>query len=254
MTETSREERVLQTFAKLADTLVAGYDVVDLLQMLVDVCGDLLDAEAAGILLADGSGVLEVVASTSEASRLVEMMQVGAEAGPGIESLRTGTVVTVPDLDVAVPEWAEFRAAAIGQGYASTHALPLRLRETTIGTLNLFRTVPGELSARDLVTAQAFADVATIGILHERALRENAVVREQLQSALNSRIVIEQAKGVVAHGAGVSIDESFDIIRGYARSHRLGISDVAAQLVARTLILNADGAEVHPWKVQDSEG
>jgi GAF domain-containing protein len=253
MTEATREEQVLQTFARLADTLVAGYDVVDLLQMLVDVCRDLLDADAAGILLADGSGVLEVVASTSEASRLVEMMQVGAEAGPGIESLRTGKLVTAPDLGDVPAAWAAFRDAAVAQGYASAHALPLRLRETTIGTLNLFRTASGELSARDLVTAQAFADVATIGILHERALRENAVIREQLQSALNSRIVIEQAKGVVAHGAGVSIDESFDIIRGYARSHRLGISEVAAQLVARTLILNADGEHVHPWNEQDPE-
>lgn len=227
MTETPREERVLQTFAKLADTLVAGYDVVDLLQMLVDVCRELLDADAAGILLADDSGVLEVVASTSEAGRLV--------------------------LDGLPTEWSTFRDAVIAQGYASTHAVPLRLRETTIGTLNLFRTAPGELSARDLVTAQAFADVATIGILHERAMRENVVVREQLQSALNSRIVIEQAKGVVAHGAGVSIDESFDIIRGYARAHRLGISVVAARLVARTLILNADGVEVHPWNERGFE-
>jgi GAF domain-containing protein len=253
MTRTDREERVLQTFAKLADTLVAGYDVVDLLQMLVDVCRELLDADAAGILLADDSGMLEVVASTSEASRLVEMMQVGAEAGPGIESLRTGKLVTVPDVGAVPADWSAFRDAATAQGYASTHALPLRLRETTIGTLNLFRRVSGDLSARDLVTAQAFADVATIGILHERALRENAVVREQLQSALNSRIVIEQAKGVVAHGAGVSIDASFDIIRGYARSNRLGISDVAARLVARTLILNADGAEVHPRAEQSPE-
>jgi GAF domain-containing protein len=246
MSETDREERVLQTFARLADTLVAGYDVVDLLQMLVDVCGELLDADAAGILLADGTGVLEVVASTSEASRLVEMMQVGAEAGPGIESLRTGKLVTVPDVRATPLRWPAFRDAALAQGFASAHAVPLRLRDTTIGTLNLFRTVPGELSARDLTTAQAFADVATIGILHERAVRENAVVREQLQSALNSRVLIEQAKGVVAHGAGVTIDESFDLIRGYARSNRLGISDVAARLVARTLILNAEGAEVQP--------
>jgi GAF domain-containing protein len=246
VSEPFREEQVLRTFAKLADTLVADYDVVDLLQLLVDACRELLDAEAAGILLTDGRGVLEVVASTSEASRLVEMMQVGAEAGPGIESVRTGKRVMVPDLALAPPEWDTFRGVATAQGYASTHALPLRLRETTIGTLNLFRTVPGELSARDLVTAQAFADVATIGILHERALRETTIVTEQLQSALNSRVVIEQAKGVVAHGTGVSIDESFEIIRSYARSHRFGIGDVAARLVARTLILTAEGREVSP--------
>jgi transcriptional regulator with GAF, ATPase, and Fis domain len=253
MTST-REEKVLQTFAKLADTLVAGYDVVDLLQMLVDVCRELLDAEAAGILLVGGTGELEVVASTSEASRLVEMMQVGAESGPGIESVRTGRLVTVPDLRIVPAEWELFRDTAAAQGYASTHALPLRLRETTIGTLNLFRTEPGELSARDLVTAQAFADVATIGILHERALREQAIVTEQLQSALSSRIVIEQANGVVAHRAGVSIDQSFEIIRSYARSHQLGIGEVSARLVARTLILTADGRAVEPSAGADPEG
>jgi transcriptional regulator with GAF, ATPase, and Fis domain len=253
MTST-REEKVLQTFAKLADTLVAGYDVVDLLQMLVDVCRELLDAEAAGILLVGSTGELEVVASTSEASRLVEMMQVGAEAGPGIESVRTGKLVTVPDLGVVPSEWETFRETAIAQGFASTHALPLRLRETTIGTLNLFRAVSGELSARDLVTAQAFADVATIGILHERALREQAIVTEQLQSALSSRIVIEQAKGVVAHRAGVSIDQSFEIIRSYARSHQLGIGEVSARLVARTLILTADGRAVEPSDGAGPEG
>lgn len=240
------DERVLQTFAKLADTLVAGYDVVDLLQLLVDVCCELLETDAAGILLLGADGELEVVASTSEASKLVEMMQVGGQVGPGIESVRTGKPVTVPALGAVPPGWQAFRETAAAQGYASAHALPLRLRETTIGTLNLFRALPGELSAHDLVTAQAFADVATIGILHERALREQTIVTEQLQSALSSRIVIEQAKGVVAHHAGVTIDESFEIIRAYARSHRLGIGDVAARLVARTLILTADGRAVEP--------
>jgi transcriptional regulator with GAF, ATPase, and Fis domain len=240
----TREEQVLQTFAKLADTLVAGYEVVDLLQMLVDVCRDLLDADAAGILLVGDSGELEVVASTSEASRLVEMMQVSAEAGPCVESFRTGKPVSVPDLSGAPEEWREFRDAATAQGYGSTHAVPLRLRETTIGALNLFRTAAGELSDRDLVTAQAFADVATIGILHERALREHAVVTEQLQSALNSRVLIEQAKGVVAQRLGVTIDASFQIIRSYARSHQLGIGEVASRLVARTLILTTDATEV----------
>ena len=244
MIDATREERVLQTFAKLADTLVAGYDVVDLLQMLVDVCRDLLDADAAGILLADDSGELEVIVSTSEASRLVELMQVSAEAGPCVESFRTGKAVSLPDITSAPAEWNDFQESAVTQGFASTHAIPLRLRETTIGTLNLFRTTTGELSPRDLLTAHAFADVATIGILHERALREHAIVTEQLQSALNSRILIEQAKGVVAQRLGVSIDDSFQIIRSYARSHQLGIGDVAARLVARTLVLTPDGTEV----------
>jgi len=240
VSDPTREERVLQTFVKLADTLVAGYDVVDLLQMLVDVCRDQLDADAAGILLVDNWGDLEVVASTSESSRLIEMMQVGAEAGPCVESFRTGRPVSVPDIGATPERWADFRAAATREGFASAHAIPLRLRETTIGTLNLFRVPPGELATRDVLTAQAFADVATIGILHERTLREHAIVTEQLQLALNSRIVIEQAKGVVAHRLGVSIDDAFTAIRSYARSHSQGIGEVSARLVARTLDLAHD--------------
>jgi GAF domain-containing protein len=238
MTELTREDRLLQTFASLADTLVDDYDVVDLLQMLVDTCSDLLDTTAAGILLADATGTLDVVASTSEAGRLVEMMQLSAEAGPCVESFVTGRVVSVPDIGESPEEWSLFRESALAQGFASVHAVPLRLRETTIGTLNLLRDTVGELDPQDQTAARAFADVATIGILHERSIRETALLAEQLQGALNSRIVIEQAKGVVAHTHGVPIDEAFALIRTYARSHRLGISQVAARIVDRSLTLD----------------
>jgi GAF domain-containing protein len=231
------QRRLLETFVKLADTLVADYDVVDLLQMLVDTCRDVLDTTAAGILLADESGELELVASTSEASRLVEMMQLSAEQGPCIESFRSGRRVSVPDIADSNPEWWQFRGSALRQGFRSMDALPLRLREATIGTLNLLRASSGPAPDEDIAAAQAFADVATIGILHERALRESAVLTEQLQSALNSRIVIEQAKGVVSHTRGVSIDEAFALIREHARSHGTGLSVVAAQIVDRTLRL-----------------
>ena len=238
MTELTREDRLLQTFASLADTLVDDYDVVDLLQMLVDTCSDLLDTTAAGILLADATGTLDVVASTSEAGRLVEMMQLSAEAGPCVESFVTGRVVSVPDIGESPEEWSLFRESALAQGFASVHAVPLRLRETTIGTLNLLRDTVGELDPQDQTAARAFADVATIGILHERSIRETALLAEQLQGALNSRIVIEQAKGVIAHTHGLPIDEAFALIRTYARSHRLGISQVAARIVDRSLTLD----------------
>ncbi len=231
------QQQLLQTFVRLADTLVDDYDVVELLQVLVDACRDLLETTAAGILLANERGELEVVASTSEASRLVEIMQLSAEAGPCIDSFRSGRRVAVPDIAHSQDSWMQFRGAAITQGFRSMDALPLRLRDTTIGTLNLLRSAPGVPDEEDITAAQAFADVATIGILHERSIRESSVLSQQLQAALNSRIVIEQAKGVVSQTHGVPIDEAFLIIRQYARSHSIGLSTVAARLVDRSLRL-----------------
>jgi transcriptional regulator with GAF, ATPase, and Fis domain len=235
MTADTREGQFLRTFAKLADTLVVGYDVVDLLQMLVDSCRDLLGSSAAGILLADDGGDLELVASTSESIRLVEVMQLSAEAGPCIQAYFSGEAAILADIDKSPPEWSRFRASALEQGYLAVVALPLKLRETTIGTLNLFQDTVGLMSDEDITAAQAFADVATIGILHERSLRESNVVKQQLQNALNSRILIEQAKGVIAHSRTVSMDDAFRLLRTYARSNQMGIADVAADVVGRRL-------------------
>lgn len=240
MTQTTRDARLLRTFATLADTMVDDYDVVELLQSLVDACRDLLETTAAGILLADGRGDLELVASTSEAGRIVEIMQLAAQAGPCIESYRTGVAVSVPSIADAPDEWAAFRDSALEQGFASMEALPLRLREATIGTLNLLRSQAGAPPEEDLVAARAFADVATIGILHERSIRESEVLTEQLQHALNSRVVIEQAKGVVSFTNGVPVDAAFDLIRAYARRHRLALSDVAGRLVRRELTIDLE--------------
>ncbi|KQZ10869.1 ANTAR domain-containing protein [Agromyces fucosus] len=237
MNSRTREQELLRTFASLADTLVEGYDVVELLQLLVDSCQQLLDTTAAAILLADADGELDVIASTSEASRLVELIQIGAEAGPCVESFTTGTFVSVPDISDSPERWGRFRDGAIAQGFASVHAFPMRLRETRIGTLNLLRDSVGELDPDDRAAAQAFADVATIGILHERSIHESHVLSEQLERALQSRVVIEQAKGVVAHTRGVPIEEAFTLIRAYARANRIGISQVAAGLVDRSLAL-----------------
>ena len=178
------------------------------------------------------------MASTSEASRLVELIQLSAEAGPCVECFRTGEVISVPDIAESPERWARFRDSAIGQGFASVHAVPMRLRDNTIGTLNLLRDQPGDLDEQDRIAARAFADVATIGILHERSLRETALLAEQLQGALSSRVIIEQAKGVVAYTNGVTTGQAFELIRRYARSHQLGISQVAARLVDRSLRLD----------------
>ncbi|WP_291054257.1 GAF and ANTAR domain-containing protein [Herbiconiux sp.] len=230
-----RDKRLIEAFATLADTLVDDYDIVDLLQTLVEICDGVLDVEASGILLADEEGELELMVSTSEESRLVEVMQLGAEAGPCIECFRTGEAVSVVVAD-APPEWIRFREAAHEQGFASVQAIPMRLRESVIGTLNLFRASSDVLAPGDLMAAQALADVATIGILHERSLRETDAVRDQLQKALNSRVVIEQAKGVLAHTHGISPDEAFGVLRQYARSHQLSLGAVADDLVNRRII------------------
>jgi GAF domain-containing protein len=240
MTTTSRDAALLQTFATLADTLVDDYDIVDLLQTLVDACHEHLDIAAAGILLADSAGNLEVVASTSEASRLVELMQLAALAGPCVECYRTGLPIAVPDISAVPPEWADFRDSALAYGFAAADAVPLRLRETTIGTLNLLRREAGPPSPADLAIAQAFGDVATIGVIHERSLRESEILSQQLQLALSSRVLIEQAKGVVSYMNDVPIDEAFQLIRGYARRHRLPLSRVAHAIVERRLRLHED--------------
>ena len=236
MSETTREQGLLDAFANLADTLVGGYDIVDMLQLLVDTCRDLLDVTAVGLLLADPEGdQLELVASTSEESRIVETLQIGAEDGPCVESFRTGEPVGVPDIAATRNRWPDFAESAAEQGFGGVFAIPLRLRSITIGAMNLFRAEPGELNERDLRAAQALADVATIGILHERSFRANDLVREQLQIALNSRIVIEQAKGVVAHRHDVDMDEAFRMLRTYARSNRVRLVETARAVVERRI-------------------
>ena len=237
MASDTRERRLTTAFVTLADTLVADYDVVDLLQTLVDTCAQLLDASAAGILLADASGELALVASTSERSRLVETMQLSSGLGPCMECFKTGKVVTVGNIAELGDEWPGFRRVALEQGFQSVHGVPLRLRGNVIGTLNLFRSTTGILSEEDKSVAQGLADVATIGILQERALREADVARSQLQHALDSRVLIEQAKGVIAYQHNVDMDEAFRTLRGYARTNRLNLRDVAELVVDRSLKL-----------------
>ena len=237
MAAKTRETQLVETFVTLADTLVVGYDVVDMLHTLVENCATLFGASAGGILLADEAGDLEVVASTNERSRLVELLQLRLGGGPCFECYTTGRSVSVDDLRVLTDKWPQFRSGALEQGFISLHAAPLRLRDETIGSLNLFWDETGGLDERDARMVQALADVATVSILQERAIRESDLARQQLQHALNSRVTIEQAKGVVAHQRQVDMDDSFTLIRDYARSHRLPLVQVAADVVARNLEL-----------------
>lgn len=237
MTTRDREERLVSTFATLADALTTDYDVLDLLQLLVDTCAEVLNVDEAGILLADPHGTLELAASTSESNRLVEVMQLSAEAGPCIESFASGRAVSVPDVRESPDRWAGFTMTALSQGFLSVYALPMRLRSTTIGTLNLMRAEVGAMNDRDVIAAQAFADVATIGILQHRALEDSGRLNQQLQVALDSRVVIEQAKGVVASDKDIPVEEAFTLIREHSRSNRLPLRQVASMIVTRTLRL-----------------
>lgn len=233
----TREQRLVATFVTLADSLVDEFDVVDVLQRLVEECTSLFDAAAAGILLLSPSNHLEVIASTSERTELVELMQLRVGQGPCVEAATTGEVVSVGDIDAIAERWPGFAADARESGFASIHAIPLRLRESTLGSLNLFRDQPGGLNHADAVAAQALADIATISILQQRIVQESELTQAQLQRALDSRVVIEQAKGYLAQSQDIAMDVAFSRIRSYARSTQTRIGVVAAEVVAGRLSL-----------------
>lgn len=237
MKEATRQTQLLEAFVMLADSLVAGFDSIDLLQALVDKSIELFDAADAGIILANDSFELEVLASTSERSRLIGLLQLANDQGPCLEAYATRAVVSVPDIDAETKRWPVFARQAIESGYHSVHAIPLRLRNTSLGSLNLFRETTGVLNEGDAVAAQALADVATISLLQERTLRETDVAREHLQRALDSRVVIEQAKGVISFTRGVDMDDAFRLIREHARANHLRLVDVSHSIVERELVL-----------------
>lgn len=239
MTTITRERNLSAAFVKLADTLVADFDVVELLHWLVEECTEILDTQAGGLMLIDPAGQLQLVASTSEEATLVELFQLAAGDGPCLDCFKTGTAVTVADIRAESEKWPQFSEVALAQGFRSVHATPLRLRGQIIGTMNLFSKEVGALIASDIAVAQALADVATIGILQERSIRNSQVLSEQLQHALDSRILIEQAKGVVAATLNTTMHDAFSIMRTHARDGNLPLRTVADDIVNRRLRLDA---------------
>jgi GAF domain-containing protein len=230
-----REKTLAAAFVSLADTLVDDYDVIDLMHRLTTHCVELLPVDAAGLLLADRRGSLHVVSSSTEHARVVELFQLETDEGPCLDSFRSSRPVTAPDLREAVARWPRFAVLAQAEGFRSVHAVPLRLRSQTIGALNLFGARPGALPAADLRLGQALADVATIGILQERAIRDRDMLAEQLQGAVTSRVIIEQAKGVLAERGGLNMAEAFAVLRGHARRTNQRLSDLARDIVNRTV-------------------
>jgi transcriptional regulator with GAF, ATPase, and Fis domain len=233
--EQSTHERALaEAFVTLADTLVADYDVIDVLHQLTIECVELLRVDAAGLLLSDQRGNLQMAAASTERARVVELFQLQNDEGPCLDCFRTSRPIAAPDLR-GMTEWPRFIAHTLDTGYRSVHAVPMRLRTETIGALNLFGIEPRALGPNELRIAQALADVATIGILQERAIRRRDVLAEQLQVALNSRVIIEQAKGVLAERGQLEMDRAFEVLRGHARSTQQRLSDVALGVVNRTI-------------------
>lgn len=227
------DERLAQTFVELADTLVDEFDLVEFLHLLVDRCVELLDVSAAGLMLADARGRLQVMASSTENIRLLELFQLQNDDGPCLECYRTGEPVDHPDLadTDAGDRWPRFAPAATQAGFRTVHALPMRLRAQIIGAFNLFHTAPDQLDHSVTQVGQAMVDVATIGLIQERSLRHHETLIAQLQNALNSRIVVEQAKGVLAERHDINPGEAFTLLRDYARKHQQRLTELAAAVV-----------------------
>ncbi len=230
----AREQDLLAAFTEFADTFVDDYDVVDFLHRLATRCVEIVDAAEAGIMLADRDGTLHYVASSSERMRVIELFELQHDEGPCLDAYRDNVAVHF-DLSDADSRWPHFAPHARDDGFASVSALPMRLRSEVIGALNVFSMSSTALDEADRMVAQSLADIATIGILQQRALNDARVVTSQLEAALESRIAIEQAKGIVAERRGVTIDIAFTLLRNYARSNNLMLQQVALEIIDGSL-------------------
>jgi GAF domain-containing protein len=230
-----REQRLIETFVVLSDTMVRDFDAVDFLTSLSERAAELLEVSAAGVILRDGPDTLRFGAASSERSRLLELFAVAVDAGPCIECVRTGSTVVSSDVRADRTRWPRFADGAQETGFSAAHAVPMCLRGDVVGVLTLLHTETHTLTDEDARLAQALADSATIGLMHERALRHAHEVTAQLQQALSSRVIIEQAKGVLAQASGTSPEDAFRVLRQYSRDRSERLSSVAAAVVAGEL-------------------
>ena len=234
-------KRISATLVELADTLVSGYELTDYLERLLELSVDALGADAGGVMLWNGDTAtnrLELLACTDERTRVVELFELQRQEGPCVDSHLLGEPVVEEDL-AGSERWPQFSPVALDRGVRAIYAFPLRLRGTGLGALNLFRYEPGPALAADISAAQAFADMATIGILQQRATQDARTLAGQLQTALNSRVVIEQAKGILAERMSLDVDQAYQVIRWYGRNHNEPVRTVAAAVVAGDLTATA---------------
>ncbi len=231
----AREADVVTSLVEIADNLVDDYDVVDMLTGVAARCVSLLGVSAAGVMLASPAGSLGLVASSSDAMRLLELFELQAQEGPCLDAFRTGEPIGPDSLQAGTGPWPRFAAAALDAGFVSALALPLRLRELTLGALNLLRATRDPMAEADVVVARGFADLAALSITQHRTSAEAQRLNEQLSAALTSRVVIEQAKGVISERAGVDLAEAFSRLRAYARNGNHRLTDVAQAAIDGTL-------------------
>ncbi|WP_239092086.1 GAF and ANTAR domain-containing protein [Streptomyces sp. SID14478] len=245
-----REQQLSKVFLEVADTLVADFDILEFLQQFTTHCTQLLNVEAAGILLADEQGYLQLLAASDEHSRLLEVFASQHAQGPCVDTFHTGQPLL--HVKVADPEvinvWPQFAAAATALGFTTTHAIPLQLRESVIGALGLFQKDPDPLSNEDILLAKALAGMATISILQQRTLAHSEVERSQLQYALTSRIILEQVKGILAERWQVSVDDAFTALRAYARAHHHRLTQLALNITQGTFDTDQIPRPVPPAK------
>lgn len=235
VSEQSREAKINAAFIAMANALMNEYDIVDLLSTLLNTCTDILGVDAGGILLADSAGDLELVASTSEEAQVVETIIIAAGEGPCIDCFKTGAPVSVVEIESVAETWPRFHRTALEQGFRSTYAVPMRLRDEVVGVMNLLHSRPGGTAAVDARVAQALADLAVLGVLHERNFRSPFAITEQLHLALDTRILIEQAKGVLAHAEDLTMTEAFNALRQYAHANGTTLRRVAEAITHRTI-------------------
>lgn len=231
----TNEQRLTRVFVELADTLIDEFDALDFLSVLTERSVELLGADAAGVILIDAHGVLHVVASTSDRAQLLELLELQNDEGPCLDCLQTGHVVVNVGLTEARERWPRFTDALGEVGFQAAHAIPLRLRDSVVGAMNLFCVGDSPLSDDDIAVGQALADIATIGLLQERAVRQAGLIASQLQSALDNRVLIEQAKGVLLASAGIELDDAFQLMRAYSRRHNVAVKDTARRVAERSL-------------------
>jgi len=234
-----REAVLIQTFVELAHSLVDDFDVVELLTVVADRCVEVLGVDAAGVMIVAPDGTLRVMASSSEAMRVLEAFEIQAEEGPCLDCFRTGEPVVNNDLEKVDGRWPRFGPEAVAAGFLAAHALPMRARGSVIGALNLFQNGVGVMEPADVAAAQALADVATIAILQHEAAKEAQMLNDQLSHALQSRIVIEQAKGVIAEREGLDMAESFGALRTHSRNNNLRLADLARDVVEGRVSVSA---------------
>ena len=229
--EMARESLLISTLVELADNLVDDYDVIDVLSVLSDRCVQAIDIDAAGVMLASPAGELQYIASSSESMRLLELFQIQADEGPCVDCFSDGRAIINRALTDPDERWPRFSPEAIARGFNAVHCLPMRLRGRTIGALNLFRAQEGKLDEADVAVAQGLADVATIAILQHQSSLDANVLNVQVSNALNSRIIIEQAKGMISQATNCDVNEAFSRLRMFARNHNEGLTSIAHRIV-----------------------